>query len=118
MIGIVYEGKVRILAYQEPLKRNFGLGEIYAMFENQLEEAETQEEIIDILKGSGYKAMELKSHASGDFYREDVLKFAEYFEFAPKYNRLDDYGLPVTKGSSRLAEHMAKLNKARPTPEH
>jgi hypothetical protein len=106
MIAIAYKGKVSVLVYQEPLKMILERGEVFSLLEDQLEEAETQNEVIDVLKGSGYKAMILRAHASGDFYREDVLKFADYFAFTPKYNRLNAYGSPIIKGSSRLAKYV------------
>ena len=110
MIAITYDGKVSVLVYQESLKRIFERSELSSILEHQLEEAETQGEVIDILKGSGWKAMALRAHASGYFYREDVLRFADYFSFTPDYVPLDAYGNPVTKGSSHLAEYVKETD--------
>lgn len=110
MIALVKGGKVLILAYQEPLgvlNSKFA----FDLLDDTLAEAETQNEVIAILTASRYKAMMLRAHASGDFYREDVIKFADYFAFTPEKENRESalYKWALSGGGSRTANYIKKL---------
>ena len=79
MIALKKRSGVAILVYQEQVI----LEMIYAI-EDELLEAKSQDEVVDLLKSFGYKAMMLRAHPSGEIYRADVLKFADAFAFEPR----------------------------------
>jgi hypothetical protein len=79
MIAQQRENRVRILAYQAETSRPTSEKEFLELAHNITEEldmTDSNEDVVDVLKSFGYKAMILRARPNGEIFRQDALKFA------------------------------------------